>query len=174
MGRVRYSVAASLDGFIADPEGGYDWIVDDPAIDFEALFGHIGTILMGRATYELVKGQEGGMEALPAVPAYVFSRTLEPHDVPDATLVRSDAAQAVRRLRAEVEEELWLMGGGVLFASLAEAGVVDTVEVAIVPVLLGEGIPLLPARLTVELTLERTERFPSGIVLNRYGVGRDG
>lgn len=174
MGRVRYSVAASLDGFIADPDGGYDWIVDDPAIDFDALFGDIGTILMGRATYELVQSQEGGMASLPQVPVYVFSRSLEPGDVPDAALVRSDAPEAVRRLRQEAEEELWLMGGGVLFASLAEAGVVDIVEVAIVPVLLGEGIPLLPVRLTVELTLERTERFPSGIVLNRYRVGREG
>lgn len=121
-----------------------------------------------------MRSQEGGWATFPDIPRYVFSRTLDPDDVPDAHLVRSDAAEVVRTLREEAEEDLWLMGGGVLFASLVEGGVVDTVEVAVVPVLLGEGIPLLPARLTVELALERTERFPSGIVLDRYRVGRQG
>jgi dihydrofolate reductase len=63
--RLRYQVAVSLDGFIADPNGGYDWIVDDAAIDFGALFKEFDTAVMGRKTYDLARTQ-GGMVRCPA------------------------------------------------------------------------------------------------------------
>jgi dihydrofolate reductase len=172
MRRVRYSVAASLDGFIAGPDGEYDWIPMDPTIDFAAFYSTIDTVLMGRGTYEIVqmqkehgKGQEVGPRS------YVFSRTLKQEDHPDVTIVADDAAGTVARLRAEEGKDIWLMGGGVLFRSLVDANVVDTVEIGIVPILLGGGIPLFPPGETqAKLAYVKSETFPSGIILARYNV----
>jgi len=70
--RLRYQVAASLDGFIAGPNGEYDWIVMDPAIDFKALYNEFDTALMGRKTYEMMTAQ-GGTGAMPGLDVIVFS-----------------------------------------------------------------------------------------------------
>jgi dihydrofolate reductase len=169
MRQVRYSVAASLDGYIADPDGGYDWIPEEPAIDFAAFLARIDTILMGRKTFEVAR-RDGGLASLPPIPIFVFSRTLDPSEVSGATLVREDVEGFVRELKEGEGKDLWLFGGGVLFGHLLDAGLVDLVEVAIVPVILGGGLPLLPVPGRVRLSLERTEAFPSGIVLNRYRV----
>src|SRR5262249_13421598 len=121
MRRVRYSVASSLDGYVADQEGGYDWIVKEPAIDFAAFYKTIDTVLMGRKTFEVAlhQGPKGGM---PGMRVYVFSRTLRAQDYPDVTVVADDAAATVAALRAEDGKDIWLMGGGVLFRSLLGAG----------------------------------------------------
>ena len=141
MRRLRYSVAMSLDGFIADEKGGYDWIVMDPAIDFAAYSAKIDTLIMGRGTYEL--GDEAaawwkGMKT------YVVSTTLDPAEHPEVTIISRDVEQTVADLKAQPGKDIWLFGGGVLFRSLLEAGLVDRVEVGVMPVLLGQGIPLLP------------------------------
>lgn len=171
MRRVRYSVAASLDGFIAGPGGEYDWIPEDPEIDFQAFLRQIDAIVMGRRTFEAVQAG-GGLAFLPDVPVYVLSSTLEPSEAPGATVIRDEAATFVRDLARQGGKDIWLFGGGALFGSLLEEGVVDLVEVAIVPVMLGEGVPLLPRPRQTTLALERSEVFPSGIVLNRYRVER--
>jgi dihydrofolate reductase len=172
MRKVRYSVAMSLDGFIADPRGGYDWIIMDPAIDFGAFLSTVDTVLMGRRTFELTRRQ-GPEGAMPGMRRYVFSRTLRPADYPDVTVVADDAPAAIDALRAEDGKDIWLMGGGVLFKSLLEAGVVDTVEVGVIPVLLGDGIPMLPgASGSTRLVLTKAESFPSGIILLKYAVRR--
>src|SRR4051794_26944609 len=144
MRRVRYNVAASLDGYIAGPNGEFDWIPDDPTVDFGALFAKIDTVLLGRLSYEAAL-QVPELAWGPETRVYVFSRTLRPEDHPKVTLVADDAAGVVAALRAEPGDgEIWLFGGGDLFRGLLAAGQVDTVEVTIAPVLLGGGIPLLP------------------------------
>jgi dihydrofolate reductase len=140
--RVRYSVAMSLDGFIAGPKGESDWIVMDPEIDFRALMGSFDTLLMGRKTYEAARGQGGpGMSGMSA---YVFSRTLKQKDCKGVTVAQSPR-EVIAELKAKPGKDLWLFGGGGLFASLIDLGLVDRVEVAVIPVLLGAGVPLLPA-----------------------------
>jgi dihydrofolate reductase len=124
MRRVRYRVASSLDGYIAGPNGEIDWIVPDPTIDFAALYSAFDTVLLGRHTYELTR-QPGA----PGWPAgwrvYAFSRTLDPAEHPGVTVVSTDAGAAVAALRAEPGRDIWLFGGGKLFASLLAASVVD-------------------------------------------------
>lgn len=163
----------SLDGFIAGPKGEYDWIVEDPTMDLAALFSGYDTLLMGRRTYELAQSQPGMLKSM-GMKVVVVSTTLSPSEHEDATIVASDVPAAVAALKAEPgpvpEKDIWLFGGGVLFRSLLDAGLVDSVEVAVSPVLLGSGVPLLPAGGMAALRLEECRTYPSGIVLLRYAA----
>lgn len=168
---ILYSVAASLDGYIARSDGSYDWIPDEPGIDWGAFLGRFDTVLMGRRTYEVVSAGEAEEGPTARKRTIVFSRRLDPGEHPGVEIVSENVATFVEELRGEDGEDVWLMGGGVLFRSLLDAGLVDGVEVAVVPVLLGDGIPLLPSRQDeTRLELTHVERYPSGIVLLRYGV----
>ena len=142
MRQVVYSVAMSLDGYIAGPAGEADWIAIDAEIDFEAMFARFDAILMGRKTYETTRTQQGG-GATPGIVSYVFSRTLRQADCRDVS-VSDNPSQTVSALKKRPGKDIWLFGGGALFGSLLELGLVDRVSVAIIPVLLGGGVPLLP------------------------------
>jgi dihydrofolate reductase len=144
MRKICYSVAMSLDGYVAGPEGQSDWIVMDPEIDFMALFSRFDTVLMGRKTFEAANAQGHG-GAMPGVRSVVVSRTLRAKNHPGITVVGDGLEAELKRLRAEPGKDIWLFGGGSLFRSLLEMGQVDTIETAIIPVLLGGGVPLLPS-----------------------------
>ena len=154
---VRYGGAMSLDGYIAGPKGEYDWIVMDPDIDFSGMLKQFDTFLIGRKTFEVM--QRMGNEAKPTrgIQNIVFSRTLKPSDYPH--VIMSDNAESfVTELREKPGKDIALFGGGELFRSLLAAGLVDRVEVSLIPVLLGGGIQLLPppaARATLKLRKQR-------------------
>ena len=168
--RLRYQVAVSLDGFIAGPHGEYDWIVMDPSVDFAALFKEFDTAVMGRKTYEVLTAQ-GGNGAMPGLDVFVFSRTLPATTQPGVRIVNEDPREVVAALKARPGRDIWLYGGGVLFRSLLDAGLVDTVEVAVVPVLLGAGVPLLPPGAATRLVLADQKTLPvTGIVALSYSV----
>lgn len=170
MSRIRYHVASSLDGYIAGPEGESDWIVEEPAIDFSELFGQFDTFVMGRATYEVAM-QEGAPPFPPGSSVFVFSRTMREGQNPAVTVMSEVSAEAIARIRAAAHKDVWLFGGGQLFRSFLEGGFVDTVEVAVLPVLLGAGLPLLaPPALRASLRLRRHRVYPSGIVWLEYDV----
>ena len=121
MPRIRYHVAASLDGYSAGPRGEFDWIVHEPAIDFKAPFTEFDTFIVGRRTFELML-QPDAPPRPPGTRTFVFSRTLP-----------------------------------------------DTVEVAVIPILLGQGLPLLPQTDTrARLLLSNHCIYPSGIVSLEY------
>lgn len=165
---LRYSVAASLDGFITDAQGGVDWIVEDPDMDFGSLFAPFDTLVMGRGTYEEALRLGGGFMGMAA---YVCSKTLDPDQCPGVTVVR-DAAATVRALKHEEGKDIWLFGGGILFRYLLEEGLVDGVDVALMPVILGGGLPLIqpgPTRVVLRLEDQRTYSG-SGILFLRYDV----
>jgi dihydrofolate reductase len=170
MRRLRYQVATSLDGYIADPEGGFDWIVADPDIDFTALFAQFDTAVMGRKTF--LATQQGGGGTMHSLDVLVFSRTLRAADHPSVSIISSDPAETVRSLKAAHGKDIWLYGGGELFRTLLAAGLVDTVEPAVIPVLLGDGVPMLPPpAIRTQLTLSNHCLYPkSGIVLLEYAV----
>jgi dihydrofolate reductase len=160
----------SLDGFIAGPNGEYDWIVMDPSIDFAALFSEFDTAVMGRKTYEVGIAQ-GGHGAMPGLDVVVFSRTLPAATHRGVRIVNDDPRDVVGALKAKPGRDIWLYGGGELFRSLLDAGLVDTVEPAVIPVLLGAGVPLMPPGATTKLVLADQKPLPaSGIVALAYSV----
>jgi dihydrofolate reductase len=148
----------SLDGFIAGPNGEADWIMgpegeSEGERDFKAYWNQFDTLLMGRRTYEVAKAAGGG-GSTPGMQVFVFSRTLRQKDHPGVTIV-DDPEEVIAELRSKPGKDIWLWGGGSLFRSFVELGLVDTVEVGVIPVLLGEGVPLLPPptkRVTLMLT----------------------
>ena len=169
MRAVRYSVAASLDGYIAGPNGEADWIVMDPAIDFAAYFNQFDAFLIGRRTFEPMAGVKQG--STPGMKTFVFSRTLRQEDHPNVTVVADHAAETVSALKQEPGKDIWLFGGGSLFRSLLADDLVDRVELAVMPVLLGGGIPLLQSpAVQTKLRLMSHKTYPSGIVGLEYAV----
>ena len=170
MRRIRYAVAMSLDAYIAGPDGASDWIIMDPEIDFGEMFDRFDTILMGRRTFEDAMSR-GGVGAMPGMKSVVVSRTMLPEDHPGITVVADRVGEALARLREEPGKDIWLFGGGSLFRSLLDARLVDAVEVAIIPVLLGGGTPLLPppAR-QAKLRLVGSRAYKTGIMSLEYAV----
>ena len=172
--QLRYQVAVSLDGFIAGPNGEFDWIVMDPAIDFSALYKEFDTAVMGRKTYDAGLAQ-GASGAMPGIEVVVFSRTLAPSTRKGLSIVTGDAPEAVAALKAKPGRDIWLFGAGALVRSLLDAGLVDSVEVAVMPVLLGAGVPLLPPGHPAKLVFNEQKTLPaSGIVMLSYAVPGSG
>ena len=168
--RIRYQVAASLDGYIGAPDGKTDWIPNDPDIDFGALFAQFDTLLLGRKTFEATNsGGGGGGFGMKSV---VVSKTLNAAAHPGVTIISDDLAGQVKQLKAAPGKDIWLFGGGELFKSLASLGLVDRVEIAVVPVLLGGGTPMVPTPLPrTRLELDGHRLYPkSGIMLLEYAV----
>ena len=174
MRRIRYNCAMSLDGYIADANDGFDWIAIDPDINFDELSSQFDTYLIGRRTFEVVGGQ--GQPTAPGIRKYVFSKTLRQSECENIRVIGENWREVVRSLRAEPGKDVWLFGGGRLFGSLCAEGLVDTVEVAIIPILLGSGIPLVAGlSRPVELKLKEHRVYAkTGTVALVYEVGKVG
>ena len=167
MRRLRYNVATSLDGFIATPDGGYGWIVEDPTIDMVSLFSEFDTFVMGRGTYEVMQAQ-GDQNPLKGHRVLVVSSTLKPEEHPDVEILGPDFVSRIASLKEENGKDIWLFGGGKLFRTLIDNGVVDSLELAVMPVLIGSGIPVLPPGDHVRLTFQKVESYSSGIQILHY------
>jgi dihydrofolate reductase len=168
---VRFIGSMSLDGYIAGPQGERDWIGMDLDDDSDHGMMRFDTVLIGRKTFQAMTRAGIPVPALRGIRSIVYSRTLDPLDYSHVT-IESDATRSVHELRALPGKDIALFGGGRLFRSLLTAGLVDRVEVSLIPVLLGGGIPLLPApanRATLRL---RRQHFceKTGTVALEYDI----
>jgi dihydrofolate reductase len=187
MRRVTYSMGASLDGYIAGPDGGFDW----PGFDEEVFrfwideIREVGVHLMGRRLYETMLYWEtadqdpslGDAELEWAalwkpLPKVVFSNTLSAVQG-HARLASGGMAEEIERLRAEPRKGDIAVGGATLAAEVAALGLIDEYRPMVYPVLVGGGIPYFPQReRRVDLELVETRTFSSGVVYLRYRVAR--
>ena len=173
MRKIIYGAAVSLDGFIAGPNHEVDWLnwSHDVAALSQATFANADTVLMGRKTYEA--GVRAGMRAFPGQRNVVYSRTLDAAEFPEVEIVREDATGHVRALKSEEGGDIILMGGGELARALLAANLVDEVGINVQPVILGGGVPLLPAigsRIPLQLIESRV--LSGGCVYALYRVVR--
>jgi dihydrofolate reductase len=170
MKSICYAVAMSLDGYIAGRNGEADWIPIDPDVDFAELWSRFDILLMGRKTYEMARTglEKFGTQGSRIV---VASRSLRRENAPNVTIISELTLDAIAGLRVQAKKDIWLFGGGELFRSLLSMGAVDSIEAAVIPVLLGGGLPLLPSY-TQRVTLKLVEHKPfrSGRMLLKYDL----
>ena len=167
---LRYNVAMSLDGFIARADGSYDWLPADPGVDFDALFAEFDHFVMGRRTFEVVQAQ-GEQDPTRGRSILVASRTLPPSELPGVEVLGSGLVERIRALKGAPGRDLWLFGGASLFRDLLDQGLVDRVEVSVIPILLGGGIRLLPEGRSHPLQLTSQQALANGILQLVYKVG---
>lgn len=172
MGRVRLYVATSLDGFIADREGAVDWLAayDPRSYGFDAFMGEVGAVVMGRRTFEFAR-MAGEDWPYAGKRAYVLtSRALS--NVPDGVLPTSKGlAGAIELARGRTEKDIWIVGGALTMQAALDAGCVDAIEIFIVPVLLGRGLPLIAdLKQRMELSFVGIETYRDGVVKLTYAA----
>jgi dihydrofolate reductase len=172
MAKIRYGVAMSLDGFIAEPNGEADWIVVEPEFDFVNLWAQFDTVLMGRRTYQAAI-ERLGQSWMKGRTIAVASRTLRPSDYPRVTIIDELSRETIQALRAKSKKDIWLFGGGELARDVLNLGEIDRVEISLIPVLLGAGIPLVATGVRqTRLKLVEQKVYPTGRVHVAYEVVR--
>jgi dihydrofolate reductase len=173
--KVIVHIAASADGYIARPDGDLDWLTSRPApkgfYGMNAFMKTIDTMVFGRKTYEASLRLGGKFDSKGRY--VVFSRHARPADAPSGVEFENGAiGPFVSRLREQPGKDIWLMGGGELIASFLDEHAIDEFVISVVPVFIGDGIPLIARRHRhVPLGLHSVERFEDGMVQLRYRVG---
>lgn len=166
----RLYAATSLDGFLADADGGIGWLsaYDSPEYGTEAFLVSVDALVMGRHTYDQVRGFEGDW---PYPGKRVWVLTSRPLDdgAPPGVKAMADADALVEALRAR-GGLVWIVGGGRTMRAFLDRDAVDEVELFVMPVLLGAGIPLLPPGAGRRLSLLETEPYRTGAVRLLYAV----
>ena len=156
MTRTTFYTATSLDGFIAGPEHSLDWLFtrkqdNDGPLNYDAFIKDIGSIAMGRTTYEWVLDHEKGKWPYD-LPAWVFTHHELPPVEGDVRFTQDDVTSVhAEMVEAAGAKDVWMVGGGDLAGQFADAGLLDEVIVYIAPVFLGAGAPLFPRHQELEL-----------------------
>ncbi|MBN1372801.1 MAG: dihydrofolate reductase family protein [Anaerolineaceae bacterium] len=185
MARLIYSAILSLDGYIEDADGGFDWAMPDEETHqfINDLERAAGTYLYGRRMYEMMTAWETDLslaaespitrdfaEIWQAAEKIVYSKTLQTVVTRKTRIERNFDAEAIRRLKATAERDL-AIGGSELAAQAFRSELIDECQLFLAPILVGGGKPALPKQVRLELTLLEERRFGNGMVYLRYQVG---
>ncbi|MNF34633.1 Dihydrofolate reductase [compost metagenome] len=166
-----YYVAASLDGYIARPDGRVDWLkpIEEAGDDhgYQAFYDSIDGLLMGRVTYETILAF-GGAWPYPGKPCTVLTRGEPAPVAPEVRISHDTPALAIDQLAAAGCKRIWLVGGGSLAGTCYSAGLLDELVVSFIPHLLGAGIPMFATGLERRLQLREQRSFPTGVVQLHY------
>jgi dihydrofolate reductase len=172
---IIYYVAASVDGYIATPDGGIGWLApfESSAEDYgyASFYSSVDAVILGSHTYEQAIGF--GEWPYPDKPVRVASSRRLEVAAPNVVVTADDPASIVRELGQGGAGRIWLVGGGMLAGAFARAGLIDEYIVSVMPVLLGEGVALLGASATcVGLELVTTKTFGDGVIQSVYRPAR--
>jgi dihydrofolate reductase len=178
--KIIAELAVSADGFIARPDGDVEWLNRRARLDYgmKEFYRTIDTILMGRKTYDwaIAYWAKGGRTSGifdTSVKHFVFSRKPPEKAVDEVEFVCEPVQEFARKMRAKRGENIWMMGGGELIASFLDAGEIDEIQMKVIPIFIGEGIPLIaPRHRDIELKLLASKKYADGVVGLRYEVGR--
>lgn len=179
--KIIVYIATSADGYIARPDGDVEWLNRRPrTVDYgmREFYPRIDTILWGRKTYDWLlnyykkRGKTKGLFDR-KLTNFVFSRKPPQRKAPGVQFVSEPVKTFARRLRAMPGKHIWMMGGGELIASFLDAGEIDEFDIHVIPVFIGEGIPLMaPRHRDVALRLRSSKKYLDGVVRLRYAVAR--
>lgn len=179
--KIIVYIATSADGYIARPDGDVEWLNRRPdTIDYgmRAFYPTIDTILWGRKTYDWAldyhrkAGTQGNIFDT-KLANYVFSRKPPKQSPSGVQFVSESVTKFARRLRAAPGKNIWMMGGGELIASFLDAGEIDEFDIHVIPVFIGQGIPLVaPRHRDVPLRLRSSRKFSDGVVRLRYEIAK--
>jgi dihydrofolate reductase len=171
---IIVNIATSADGYIARPDGDLEWLTSRPKpkgfYGMGAFMKTVDTKLLGRKTYEAGLRMGGTFDSKDQY--VIFSHNAPPADAPSSVeFVNGPIGPVVSRLREQPGKDIWLMGGGELIASFLDEHAIDEFVVSVVPVFIGDGIPLIARRHRhVPLDLHSVERFEDGVVQLHYRV----
>ena len=174
--KIIVNLATSADGYIARLDGNLDWLTKRPApkgfYGMPQFMRSVDAKLLGRKTFDL--SVELGARFTADDPHYVFSRQPPPAPVPAGVkFVSQPIAVFAKRLRKQAGKNIWMMGGGELIASFLDEDLIDEFIITVVPVFIGEGIPLIAPKLrNLPLKLLSAKPFPDGVVQIHYEIGR--
>jgi dihydrofolate reductase len=169
MRKVVLGLGISLDGYIARPDGAVDFLFMPKDYSMGPFFATIDTALMGRKTYDVALKMGGGRFADSRIKNYVFSHSQPPGERSGVTFVNESPKRFIENLRKRPGKNLWLMGGGELARDFLKDDVVDELYIGIVPVLVGEGIPLFPNGFPQrEFSLLENKTFSRGLIALKY------
>ncbi len=164
-------IATSIDGYIATKDGGVDWLsaIDgsDSDYGYYAFYDSIDALIMGSKTYQQIL--DFGEWPYPGKPSYVFTRQALESDRDDVIFVSEDPLDVMRSLEAQGIKKVWMVGGAEIIASFIKLGLIDEYIISIVPIVLGDGIPLFKAPLP-EMNFEVVEStlYSSGLLQVHY------
>jgi dihydrofolate reductase len=170
MRKIIYAVSASLDGYIARPDGSLDFLHLRPSnYSMMPFFKTIDVGLMGRKTYDVGVRMSGGKFESHGLRCYIFSRSLPAGERDGAIFVREEPKRFVEELRKKKGKNIWLAGGGELTREFLKEDLVDELRLGIVPVLIGEGIRLFAAGFPqCEFTLTENKTYSGGVIALKY------
>ncbi len=175
MRKIIAYLATSADGYIARSDGDVKWLDrPHPPGDYgmPEFYRSIDTVLLGRKTWEM--GVRLGQSSFAGKKNYVFSRGPKSANAAGVEFVSDEDGKLARRLKEESGKDIWLVGGASLFASFLDTGHVDELILHVIPVLIGEGIPLVePGRRELPLTLHSSQAYPDGVVRLHYTLGKE-
>jgi len=173
MRKVVLWLGMSLDGYIARPNGDVDFLIHPKDYSMGPFFATVDTAIMGRKTLEAGLRLSGGKLPKTTIKMYVMSRTERPGERGGVTFVNESPTALVERIRRKRGKNIWLMGGGELVREFLREDLVDEMYLGVVPVLLGEGIPLFPAGSPQrEFTLTENKTYSQGMIALRYERAR--
>lgn len=170
MRKIVLGVGISLDGYIARPDGTLDFLhIVKSNYSMAPFFKTIDLGLMGRKTYEAALRMTGGKYESYGLRCFVFSRTLPEGERGGPTFTREEPKKFVAQVRKQKGKDIWLMGGGELAREFLKEDLVDELYLGIVPVLVGEGIPLFPAGFPQrEFSLVENKTYSGGLIALKY------